>query len=469
MRHSWGKLPRCCTISARQSFISSAFSTSTGGGGGRGRGGGGFGSDNSPIFGFTPNNDAKDDKSAAAPQPPSGIGHGRGSGKPFPSSFSSSDQFVAGNASAATPAGHGRGVPLPISVPSPSQQRMSLQQPQHKFFVAGEESSDSQTKASADSSLPSSILSVLSGAGRGKPTVTPPVSEKPKEENRHLRARKTPQAESSKLPSPRLSREEAVKKAVGILSRGDDDGGRGRGAMAPRGGRGFSGGGREGRGRGGGGGRGRGRMGRGEGIQQDSGDEYGDVFEVGDDAAAEKLAQEVGPEIANQLAEGIEEMGPRVFPSLIEDAYLDALDTNLKIECEEEYMMGEFDMNPDIDEKPPIPLRDALEKMKPFLMVYEGIESQEEWEEVMKETMEVRLPIIKEIVDHYSGPDRVTAKQQHEELNRVAATLPQRAPTSVKLFTERAVQSLQSNPSWGFHKKCQFMDKLVYEVSQQYK
>ncbi|XP_031125717.1 uncharacterized protein LOC116028063 [Ipomoea triloba] len=444
MRHSWGKLPRCCAISARQSFISSAFSTSSGGGGwGRGRGGGGFGSDNSPIFGITPNNDAKDDKSAAAPQPPSGIGHGRGSGKPFPSS---SDPFVADNASAAAPAGRGRGVPGPIS-------------------------SDSQTKASADSSLPSSILSVLSGAGRGKPTVTPPVSEKPKEENRHLRARKTPQAESSKPPSPRLSREEAVKKAVGVLSRGDDDGGSGRGAMAPRGGRGFSARGRGGRrgGRGGGGRGGRGRMGRGEGIQQDTGDAYGDVFEVGDDAAAEKLAQKVGPEIADQLAQGIEEMGPRVFPSLIEDAYLDALDTNLKIECEEEYMMGEFDMNPDIDEKPPIPLRDALEKMKPFLMVYEGIESQEEWEEVMKETMEVRLPIIKEIVDHYSGPDRVTAKQQHEELNRVAATLPQSAPTSVKLFTERAVQSLQSNPSWGFHKKCQFMDKLVYEVSKQYK
>lgn len=42
--------------------------------------------------------------------------------------------------------------------------------------------------------------------------------------------------------------------------------------------------------------------------------------------------------------------------------------------------MEEFGTNPDIDEKPPIPLRDALEKMKPFLMAYEGIKSQEEWE-----------------------------------------------------------------------------------------
>lgn len=52
----------------------------------------------------------------------------------------------------------------------------------------------------------------------------------------------------------------------------------------------------------------------------------------------------------------------------------------VQIECEPEYLMEEFGTNPDIDEKPPIPLRDALEKMKPFLMAYEGIQSQEEWE-----------------------------------------------------------------------------------------
>lgn len=52
----------------------------------------------------------------------------------------------------------------------------------------------------------------------------------------------------------------------------------------------------------------------------------------------------------------------------------------LQIECEPEYLMGDFESNPDIDEKPPISLRDALEKMKPFLMAYEGIKDQEEWE-----------------------------------------------------------------------------------------
>lgn len=52
----------------------------------------------------------------------------------------------------------------------------------------------------------------------------------------------------------------------------------------------------------------------------------------------------------------------------------------LQIEFEPEYLMGDFESNPDIDEKPPISLREALEKAKPFLMAYEGIESQEEWE-----------------------------------------------------------------------------------------
>ena len=60
----------------------------------------------------------------------------------------------------------------------------------------------------------------------------------------------------------------------------------------------------------------------------------------------------------------------------------------------------------------------------------------------MEETMQ-RVPLLKEIVDSYSGPDRVTAKQQQGELERVAKTLPQSAPNSVKKFTNRAVLSLQ--------------------------
>ncbi|RZC02328.1 DExH-box ATP-dependent RNA helicase DExH9 isoform G [Glycine soja] len=110
------------------------------------------------------------------------------------------------------------------------------------------------------------------------------------------------------------------------------------------------------------------------------------------------------------------------------------------IEFEPEYLV-EFD-NPDIDEKEPIPLRDALEKAKPFLMSYEGIQSQEVWEKTMEETM-ARVPLLKKIVDHYSGPDRVTTKKRQEELDRVAKTLPESAPSSVEQFTNRSVISLQ--------------------------
>ncbi|ESQ30060.1 hypothetical protein EUTSA_v10012156mg [Eutrema salsugineum] len=106
--------------------------------------------------------------------------------------------------------------------------------------------------------------------------------------------------------------------------------------------------------------------------------------------------------------------------------------------------------------------------MKPFIVAYEGIKDQEEWEEAIDEVM-AQAPLIKEIVDHYSGPDRVTAKKQNEELDRIATTVPKSAPDSVKRFADRAALSLKSNPGWGFDKKYQFMEKLVAEVSQSYK
>lgn len=61
-----------------------------------------------------------------------------------------------------------------------------------------------------------------------------------------------------------------------------------------------------------------------------------------------------------------------------------------------------------------------------------------------------RVPLLKEIVDHYSGPGRVTANKQHQELDRVAKTLPGSAPNSVKQFTERAVLSLQVSIALSF-------------------
>ena len=50
------------------------------------------------------------------------------------------------------------------------------------------------------------------------------------------------------------------------------------------------------------------------------------------------------------------------------------------MEFEPEYYMDEFGTNPDIDEKPPISLRDYLLQMNPLIVAAEGIESEEEWE-----------------------------------------------------------------------------------------
>ncbi|CAA6668661.1 unnamed protein product [Spirodela intermedia] len=307
------------------------------------------------------------------------------------------------------------------------------------------------------------------GHGRGTPplfrkgsTPAAPAPATP-EENRHLRPRSPSDQSPRRSParqrppaaaaSPTVTdRAEATKKAMDVLSRG----GRGQGGRGMRG-----------RGEGGGmGWRGRGGRFGGRGRGRDPDEYYGTGLFLGDNADGEKLAKRLGEENMAKLKDAFEEMSSRVLPSPMEECYLEALHTNYSFEFEPEYHM--VFANPDVDEKPPIPLPEALEKMKPFLMEYEGIKSQQEWEDVVKETME-KAPVLKELVDFYSGPDRVTAKQQHQELERVANTLPENIPSSVRRFTDRAMLSLKNNPGWGFGKKCQFMDKLTWEISQQYK
>lgn len=142
-------------------------------------------------------------------------------------------------------------------------------------------------------------------------------------------------AEQRGSPSPpRMSSDEAVKKAVGILrgggGRGAEDGGsgRGRGFTGQRGGRG------RGRGRGGRGIQargGRGGRGGGTGRFHDADDDFGTGLYLGDNADGERLAKSIGSEKMNALVEGFEEMSWTVLPSPMDDAYYDALDTNLKV------------------------------------------------------------------------------------------------------------------------------------------
>ncbi|XP_010552168.1 PREDICTED: uncharacterized protein LOC104822601 isoform X2 [Tarenaya hassleriana] len=450
----------------------SHFSSSSSGGHGRGRGRGAATGDGGLSvgrgqfdFSQAPGNPSEpENPKRDSPEPPPSVGHGHGRGRPIGSdpispAFSS---FVSSIRPVSPGVGRGRGAAGPAPGPSfsadsppppPPPGEQPPQPPKQPIFVKLQEIKESTASESGKVNLPSDIFGALgsenlhsnranvfgSGAGRGKPATETGPAQQVQEENRHIRRAQAQQQQRFGKSESQGSPRHAVR--------------RGRG--------------RE-RGRGIGSGRGGNREGWRDGKSEEEIEAEAMSVFVGDNADGEKFAKRVGPERMDELMERFEEICDDVLPDTAMDAYVDAYETNLMIECEPEYLMADFESNPDIDEKPPMSLRDCLEKVKPFIMSYEGIQSQEEWEEAINEVME-RAPLIKEIVDHYSGPDRVTAKKQNEELERVAKTLPQSAPDSVKRFTDRAVLTLQSNPGWGFDRKCQFMDKLVWEVSQQYK
>lgn len=318
---------------------SSAFSTSSGGGGGSGRGRGRGGGSSvighsqiPPPLGKT--DDPEGGDFISSPLPPSGLGHGRG--KPLPS-FPSSVSPISSTSSTHGGDGAGRGrATAPLPHPQAEPEQFGPKRP--IFFTKEEEPSTKPNIIHRNPllqdnihELPSGILSVLSGAGRGKPAKQSVPDAKPKEENRHLRPSKPGSGgiggDGSLTARPKLSREEAVKKAVGILSRGgekmEDGGGRGRrGGL--RGGRG------DGR-RGSQWGRGRVRDKRRDSWVQDGDDESGAGLYLGDDADGERLAKTLGPDKMNQLVEAFEEMSGRVLPSPMDDAYLDALNTNYMV------------------------------------------------------------------------------------------------------------------------------------------
>ncbi|KAL8215724.1 hypothetical protein R6Q57_022561 [Mikania cordata] len=483
MRRSLGKLshPAIGHTNKKALLLSSPFDFSTyagnsGGGGGRGRG---RGSD-FPKFSFVGSGPSKSDTTSSDDEPSfrTPLGHGRGKPlSPPPNIPQFSSEPPSGVRGSVTGRGRG-GSTIP---PSPQYEENSKPRTPTFFRKDGEivlppkAPTQEQPGNQEKSHLPSSLLSVLSGAGRGRPTsaTSHEPSEKVNEINRHIRPRQPVGQDSRpvepRFTSPRMSREEAVSKAKSVLSRDGDgvssetQGPRGVTSRADSGGRGQ-------RGRwsdSGRGGRGRGR-GRQMSSRDDNDNEEDEEETEVDKANDEKLKKYIGPEKMDLLVQAFEEASANVLPSPEEDAYVDAMHTNLLLECEPEYLMAEFDSNPDIDEKPPMSLRDALQKMKPFLMAYENIQTEKEWQDVVEETMK-HVPLMKELLDYYSGPNRATAKTQGEELERVAKTLPASAPQSVKRFADRAVLSLQSNPGWEFSKKCQFMDKLVWEVSQSYK
>lgn len=176
-----------------------------------------------------------------------------------------------------------------------------------------EEEEDPPIAANDGGNLPENIASLLPGAGRGQPEVQPA-----QQVNRHARRRRDGEAPAPAAlreevaAASKMSRDEALKHAMGVLARNAevaDTGGRGRG---------------RGRGRGSGRGRGRGRF-----VKEE--DEEGTELYLGNEADGERLAERLGPEIMSKLAEGFEEVGDRVLPPTIEQMHMEALDMNLKV------------------------------------------------------------------------------------------------------------------------------------------
>jgi len=337
-------------LASCSAFSSSAAGGSSGGGRGRGRG-----AASPPKFNFVSSHsgdaDAGDGLDNMDDSPPSGIGRGRG--KPLAStpSLPTFNSFVAPNQPSQQVPGRGRGGQYQQPSESLNDQDSA---PKRPIFLRNDEATGARSVADSvtaiprqpigEKHLPESILNVLTGSGRGIPARRDLPKEGPKEENRHLRPRQSPVAiapgagrgrekfepgeGSSEVRKPKMSRNEAVKNAVGILSRGDEEQGEG--------GRGREVGGGRGRGRGrrrGPGARGRGR-GRRDDLDEDiEGDDEDDddVIFVGDDADGEKLAKALGPEMMNDLTEAFEEMSSTVLPDPEEDELIEALDTNLKV------------------------------------------------------------------------------------------------------------------------------------------
>lgn len=328
MRRSISKIPyRSATASPS---IASAFSTSSGGGG-RGRGG-------PTPFQFTvsnpPEDESKNSNLNGASPPPHAHGRGRGRGVPVtPSSVPPSFSSFLNTDSNPAAFGRGRGIGFvpPNSFSSPGEElpKPNLGMPTLSKY---EESTESEAPPAQTKSIPSSIFNVLTGAGRGKPGVPPaPQSEKPKAETHQTRAREQSQSSRKDTAQEQLAEEEKVRKAVGILSQRDVGGGRGGPEVRAERWEGGRGGGRgQGRGRGGGrGGGGFGGRGSQDGRYEDS-EDGADPF-LGDPAAEEKVAKRLGPQVMSELTEGFEEMSKKVLPTPMDDALLDAYETNIMV------------------------------------------------------------------------------------------------------------------------------------------
>ncbi|KAJ7554307.1 hypothetical protein O6H91_06G134500 [Diphasiastrum complanatum] len=125
-----------------------------------------------------------------------------------------------------------------------------------------------------------------------------------------------------------------------------------------------------------------------------------------------------------------------------EDIIKSSLHGRFLVDFEPEYAMEEFGRNPDIEEKPFPSLEETLEQAKHLLMPLEGLTEEKDWQDAVQKVVS-NASHLEKLVEAYSGPARVTARQQNIELESIAESLPAYIAPEMKAFTERALITLQ--------------------------
>ncbi|MCO5608812.1 hypothetical protein L7F22_063029 [Adiantum nelumboides] len=131
---------------------------------------------------------------------------------------------------------------------------------------------------------------------------------------------------------------------------------------------------------------------------------------------------------------------------------------------EPEHELGDF-TNPDIEEKPFMPLEEYLEKAKPNIMKTGLISNEKQWQDMVKDTLR-NIPYYEKFAETYGGPGRYTAKQENEDLEEIAGTLPSDVGRAAKSFVNRSLTTLKSNPGLNLQQKQWMLASMVDEFSQ---
>lgn len=178
----------------------------------------------------------------------------------------------------------------------------------------------------------------------------------------------------------------------------------------------------------------------------------------------EEKTVQLTEEEAKKEAERLKAMEQNEAIEELQDTLTQFMKCYGEMALEPEHELGDF-TNPDIDEKPIMPLEEFLEKAKPNIMKTGLVRSEEEWRKMVDEALR-HAPYFEEFAEQYGGPGRYTAKQENEDLEEIASTLPSDVGPNAQAFVQRSLITLKSNPGYNLDEKQWMLATMVDELSQ---